>query len=72
MFLIFFLLSQFSIPSFVQVAVGLVGGFLMVFMGIQTFRNRHKSEETQVKLEADSVLQESTQLLLMQASFCGG
>ena len=56
MFLIFFVLSQFNIPSIVQVAVGLVGGFLMILMGIQTFRNRHKSEEPQVSLKRDSVL----------------
>ena len=56
MFLIFFVLSQFDIPSAVQVAVGLVGGFLMIFMGLQTFRNRHKSEETHVSLKRDSVL----------------
>jgi threonine/homoserine/homoserine lactone efflux protein len=40
----------------VQVAVGLVGGFLMIFMGVQTFRNRHKSEEAHVSLKRDSVL----------------
>lgn len=55
MILIFFILSQFSIPSIVQVAVGLVGGFLMVFMGIRTFRDRHKIEEAQVSLKRDSV-----------------
>lgn len=56
MFLIFFILSQFSIPSIVQVAVGLVGGFLMIFMGIRSFRNRHKNEEPQVRFKRDSVL----------------
>jgi threonine/homoserine/homoserine lactone efflux protein len=56
MFLIFFVLSQFDIPSAVQIAVGLVGGFLMIFMGLQTFRNRHKSEEAHVSLKRDSVL----------------
>jgi len=56
MFLIFFVLSQFEIPSFVEIAVGLVGGFLMVFMGVQAFRNRHKKEETNVSLKRDSVL----------------
>lgn len=56
MFLIFFLLSQFSIPSFVQVAVGLVGGLLMVLMGIQTFRKRYKTEEPQVNLKSDSLV----------------
>lgn len=56
MFLIFFVLSQFDIPIAVQVAVGLVGGFLMIFMGAQTFRRRHKSEEAHVGLKRDSVL----------------
>ena len=54
MFLIFFVLSQFQIPSVMQVAVELVGGFLMVFMGIQAFRNRHR-EEAAVPLKRDSV-----------------
>ncbi len=45
MFLIFFVLSQFEIPSSVQVAVGLIGGLMMIFMGIQAFMNRHKQEE---------------------------
>ncbi|MCL4429613.1 MAG: LysE family translocator [Chloroflexi bacterium] len=56
MFLIFFVLSQFDIPSVVQVAVGLVGGFLMIFMGVQAFRNRHKQEEAKASLKRDSVL----------------
>jgi threonine/homoserine/homoserine lactone efflux protein len=56
MFLIFFVLSQFEIPSAVQIAVGLVGGFLMVVMGVQTFRNRNKDDETTVNLKRDSVL----------------
>jgi threonine/homoserine/homoserine lactone efflux protein len=56
MFLIFFILSQFKIPGIVQIAVGLVGGFLMVLMGIQTFRSRHKKEELQVNLKRESVL----------------
>ena len=56
MFLIFFVLSQFDIPSVVQVAVGLVGGALMIFMGLQAFRNRHKQEEATVSMKKDSVL----------------
>ncbi len=55
MFLIFFLLSEFEIPLIAQVAVGIVGGFLMVSMGVQAFRNRHKTEETAVSLKRDSV-----------------
>jgi threonine/homoserine/homoserine lactone efflux protein len=56
MFLIFFVLRQFEIPSAVQIAVGLIGGFLMVVMGVQTFRNRNKDDETTVNLKRDSVL----------------
>ena len=56
MFVIFFVLSQFKIPSFVQVSVELVGGLLMVVMGVRTFRKRHKTEETPVSSSRDSVL----------------
>ncbi len=46
MFLIFFILTQIANShSSSQFAVGLVGGFLMVLMGIQTFRNRNKIQE---------------------------
>jgi threonine/homoserine/homoserine lactone efflux protein len=56
MFLIFFVLNQFDIPSVVQVAVGLVGGFLMIYVGVKAFRNRHKQEEATAGLKRDSVL----------------
>ena len=56
MFLIFFVLSQFEIPNAVQVAIGLVGGFLMVLLGVQTFRNRNKTQTATVPLKRDSVL----------------
>lgn len=56
MFLIFFLLSEFEIPSTAQVAVGLIGGALMVFMGVQTFRSRHKKEEAMVSPMRDTVI----------------
>ena len=55
-FLIFFVLSQFQIPSIVQIAVGLIGGFLMIVMGIQTFRKRHKKDDNSVSLKRDSVM----------------
>jgi threonine/homoserine/homoserine lactone efflux protein len=55
MFLIFFVLNQFQIPSAVQVIVGVVGGFLMVLMGIQAFRNRNRPEEATAPLKRDSV-----------------
>lgn len=56
MFLIFFLLNQFEIPFYVQVAVGLIGGLLMIFMGIQTFINRNKPTGASVNSKLDSVL----------------
>jgi threonine/homoserine/homoserine lactone efflux protein len=56
MFLIFFVLSQFEIPNLVQVAVGLIGGALMAFMGVQTFRNRRKQETASVNVKRESVL----------------
>ncbi|MGD0644827.1 MAG: LysE family transporter [Candidatus Bathyarchaeia archaeon] len=56
MFLIFFVLSQFDIPSFVQIAVGLIGGLLMIFMGIQTFKNRNKAKDASAISKQDSVV----------------
>jgi threonine/homoserine/homoserine lactone efflux protein len=56
MFLIFFVLSQFEIPSFVQVAVGIIGGLLMILMGLQAYRKRYMQEEAIVELKKDSVL----------------
>ncbi len=56
MFLIFFVLSEFEIPSFVQVMISLIGGFLMIFMGLRAFINRHKQEERTVSVKRDSVL----------------
>jgi threonine/homoserine/homoserine lactone efflux protein len=56
MFLILFLISQFEIPSTVQIAVGLIGGLMMIFMGVKAFRSRHKIEEATVNLKRDSVL----------------
>lgn len=56
MFVIFFVLSQFKIPSVVEVAVGLVGGLLMILMGVQTFRIRNKTAETPIGSNKDSVL----------------
>ena len=56
MFLIFFVLSQVEIPNAVTVGVGLIGGAMMIFMGIQAFRNRHKEKEANVALKRESVL----------------
>jgi threonine/homoserine/homoserine lactone efflux protein len=40
MFFIYFWLSQFVIPAVVPVAVGVIGGLLMIYMGVNSFRNR--------------------------------
>jgi threonine/homoserine/homoserine lactone efflux protein len=56
MFLIFFVLSQFTIPDSVQAGIGLIGGTLMIYMGIQVFRNRNKEETTQKSSSRDSLL----------------
>jgi len=56
MFIIYFALSQFPLPDYLQVGVGLVGGMLMIFMGIQAFRNRNKTEEEKVNSNRDSLL----------------
>lgn len=43
MLFIYFWLSQFVIPNFVPVVVGGVGGLLMIYMGVNTFRRRAES-----------------------------
>ena len=56
MFLIFFVLTQFTIPDSVQTAIGLIGGSLMIYMGAQAFRNRNKDENTRTSSTRDSFL----------------
>jgi threonine/homoserine/homoserine lactone efflux protein len=56
MFLIYFFLSMYTIPTIIQVTVGLVGGGMMVFMGIQTFRTRNKREEAMVSPMRDTII----------------
>jgi len=55
-FAIFFVLSQFDIPSFVEMTVMLVGGALMVLMGVQTFIRRNKAEDAPASSTQESVL----------------
>jgi len=48
MFLIYYGITQIIASEMlqtVQITVGLIGGLLMIFMGIQTFRNRNKTSE---------------------------
>ncbi len=56
MFLIFFLLSEFDVPWYFQAGVGIVGGLLMVWLGLQTFKNRNKPDENCVASRQDSLL----------------
>jgi len=56
MFIIYFILSEFDVPWTIQAAVGLVGGLLMIYMGIQTFRNRNKTDEKYKASRQDSLL----------------
>jgi threonine/homoserine/homoserine lactone efflux protein len=56
MFLIFFLLSEFEVPLYVQITIGLVGGSALIFMGLQTFRNRNKTDMRQAGSSQESLL----------------
>ena len=56
MFLIFFVLSEFEVPWYVQAGVGIVGGLLMILMGMQTFRNRNKADTQYVGSKQDSLV----------------
>jgi threonine/homoserine/homoserine lactone efflux protein len=55
MFLIFFVLSEFEVPWYIQTGVGIVGGLLMMLMGIQTFKNRNKANEKYTESAQDSL-----------------
>jgi threonine/homoserine/homoserine lactone efflux protein len=55
MFLIFFLLSEFEVPWYAQAGIGIVGGLLMVYLGVQTFRNRNRPDEKYAGSVQDSL-----------------
>jgi threonine/homoserine/homoserine lactone efflux protein len=56
MFLIYFALSEFTIPLIVQVLVGLIGGGAsMIFIGIHNFRDRNKQETVIVSPMKDTI-----------------
>ncbi|MCW4007126.1 MAG: LysE family translocator [Candidatus Bathyarchaeota archaeon] len=56
-FLLYFGLNQFTaIPEAVHIAVGLVGGLLMMLTGVQAFRNRNRTNETHRGLSRDSIV----------------
>jgi len=59
MFLIYYGIDQIvaaDILQTVQVTVGLIGGLLMIFMGVQTFRNRNKAIETYESPKHESLI----------------
>jgi threonine/homoserine/homoserine lactone efflux protein len=55
MFFIYYWLSSYAIPDVVPIAIGLAGGLVMMIMGIQTFRNRKKTEEKYFHTTRDSL-----------------
>ncbi len=55
MFLIFFLLSEFEVPWYIQTGVGIVGGLMLIYMGVQTFRSRNKADDVYVGSMQDSL-----------------
>jgi threonine/homoserine/homoserine lactone efflux protein len=55
MLLIYFLLSQFVIPNWVQITVGLVGGGLMMVMGVRAFKNRNRQSQSTVVLKREAL-----------------
>ncbi len=59
MFLIYYGIDQIvaaEVLQTVQVTVGLIGGLLMMFMGVQTFRNRNKTIETYESPKHESLI----------------
>ncbi|MDR2707976.1 MAG: LysE family translocator, partial [Nitrososphaerota archaeon] len=56
MLLIYFLLSQFTIPTSVQSVIGIIGGSFMIFMGIHTLKNRNRQDTSSVSLKRDSII----------------
>ena len=56
MFLIYFGLTQFAIPETVKIAVGIIGGLLMIIMGVQVFRNRNKPDNKAETSKQDTLI----------------
>jgi threonine/homoserine/homoserine lactone efflux protein len=56
MFLIYYWLSQFDIPNTVPIIIGLIGGLLMMYMGIQTFRKRKNPNEKYKSSRQESLI----------------
>jgi len=59
MFLIYYGITQIvasKILQTVQITVGLVGGLLMMFMGVQTFRNRNRTSKKYESPKRESLI----------------
>jgi threonine/homoserine/homoserine lactone efflux protein len=56
MFLIYYWLSQFAIPDAVPIAIGLIGGVLIMYMGVQTFKKRKRPYERYTSSKQESLI----------------
>jgi threonine/homoserine/homoserine lactone efflux protein len=56
MFLIYYWLSQFAIPDAVPIVIGLIGGLLIMYMGIQTFKKRKRPYEKYKSSKQESLI----------------
>ena len=56
MFLIYFVLSQFAVPDYVQTGIGFVGGSFMIYMGADAFMKRNKEKIIQKGSSRESFL----------------
>lgn len=56
MFLIYFALTQFSVPDSVKMGVGIIGGLLMIIMGVRIFRNRNKPDDKTETSKQDTLV----------------
>ncbi len=68
MFLIFFLLTEFSVPWYVQAAVGVVGGLLMIWMASKSTKpatnpTKHTPHQTKIPCWQASAQPPPTQAL---------
>jgi threonine/homoserine/homoserine lactone efflux protein len=56
MFLIYYVLAQFVIPDIVKITVMLIGGLLMIYIGVQMFRNKNNINEKHESSKQDSLI----------------
>jgi len=56
MFLIYFALTQVTIPDALKVVVGIIGGLLMIILGLRVFHNRNKPDERTENSKQDTFI----------------